>query len=190
MFSFLSLFLLYSLPPHFFHYRQWLSEQPMSEWRHLHRVVGFIHRLPVHVPARLLWHQLRIRSACKKFRNIYISTELDIFGHVFLSCLFQVSCYRIYDIYLISRTRIYQFTRRLTCKEPYEISPSLNTSIVRCIHIKSKNVNTWRAFPSDANECQSNPCQNGGTCIDGINSYDCVCPSGFDGPQCEIPTSE
>ena len=32
-----------------------------------------------------------------------------------------------------------------------------------------------------------NPCQNGGTCTDGINSYTCNCgDSGFEGENCDI----
>lgn len=31
----------------------------------------------------------------------------------------------------------------------------------------------------DINECQSSPCQNGGTCIDLENSYACYCPDGY-----------
>ena len=38
---------------------------------------------------------------------------------------------------------------------------------------------------SDINECLSNPCQNGGTCFDGINQYTCVCLLGFTGTFCE-----
>ena len=30
----------------------------------------------------------------------------------------------------------------------------------------------------------TNPCQNNGTCIDGINSYSCNCTAGFIGPNC------
>ncbi|XP_019621121.1 PREDICTED: uncharacterized protein LOC109467541 [Branchiostoma belcheri] len=35
------------------------------------------------------------------------------------------------------------------------------------------------------NECQSNPCQNGGQCVDGSNRYDCNCPAGFVGTNCQ-----
>jgi hypothetical protein len=34
-------------------------------------------------------------------------------------------------------------------------------------------------------ECTSNPCQNGGTCVDSINSYTCTCASGYSGTLCE-----
>ena len=32
------------------------------------------------------------------------------------------------------------------------------------------------------------PCNNGGTCKDGIASYTCICPNGFTGQDCEIST--
>uniref|UniRef100_A0A182VJ43 Crumbs n=1 Tax=Anopheles merus TaxID=30066 RepID=A0A182VJ43_ANOME len=34
-------------------------------------------------------------------------------------------------------------------------------------------------------ECWSDPCLNGGTCIDGVASYNCTCPDGFLGLNCE-----
>ena len=38
----------------------------------------------------------------------------------------------------------------------------------------------------DMDECTSSPCQNGGTCHDGINSYTCDCVPGYGGNNCEI----
>ena len=38
----------------------------------------------------------------------------------------------------------------------------------------------------DINECSSEPCMNGGTCTDGINSYSCACVAGYSGEDCEI----
>ncbi|XP_049987863.1 protein jagged-1 [Alexandromys fortis] len=35
------------------------------------------------------------------------------------------------------------------------------------------------------NDCESNPCKNGGTCIDGVNSYKCICSDGWEGAYCE-----
>ncbi|XP_035672253.1 fibropellin-1-like [Branchiostoma floridae] len=34
-------------------------------------------------------------------------------------------------------------------------------------------------------ECASDPCQYGGTCVDGVNSYTCHCVPGFTGDDCE-----
>ena len=38
----------------------------------------------------------------------------------------------------------------------------------------------------DVNECASNPCQNGATCIDGPDQYLCQCPVGFEGENCDM----
>ena len=34
--------------------------------------------------------------------------------------------------------------------------------------------------------CQSNPCQNNGTCYGGFTSFYCDCPFGFGGERCDI----
>ena len=44
-------------------------------------------------------------------------------------------------------------------------------------------------FVSDVDECNSNPCENGGTCIDGINEYSCQCVAGYTGANCETGSS-
>ncbi|MBN3297112.1 CSPG2 protein, partial [Amia calva] len=41
---------------------------------------------------------------------------------------------------------------------------------------------------SDVDECHSNPCRNGGTCIDSFNSYTCVCLPSYAGALCEQDT--
>ena len=48
-------------------------------------------------------------------------------------------------------------------------------------------VTYWSQFV-DINHCAVNPCLNGGTCMDGVNSYTCSCTAGFTGKDCE--TSE
>ena len=40
----------------------------------------------------------------------------------------------------------------------------------------------------DIDDCMETPCNNGGTCKDGIASYTCICPNGFTGLDCEIST--
>ena len=37
----------------------------------------------------------------------------------------------------------------------------------------------------DIDECASNPCQNLGTCTDGVNQYVCGCVAGYTGANCE-----
>ncbi|XP_034122311.1 cubilin homolog [Drosophila guanche] len=39
-------------------------------------------------------------------------------------------------------------------------------------------------------ECQSNPCQNGGTCHDLYKSFQCDCVAGWQGPTCEEDVNE
>ena len=34
-------------------------------------------------------------------------------------------------------------------------------------------------------ECESSPCQNEGSCVDGDNSYTCNCLMGYEGDNCE-----
>ena len=37
----------------------------------------------------------------------------------------------------------------------------------------------------DIDECAPAPCQNGGACIDGVNTYTCECAAGYEGANCE-----
>ena len=38
----------------------------------------------------------------------------------------------------------------------------------------------------DIDECVPNPCENGGSCSDGISDYTCSCADGFEGKNCTI----
>ncbi|XP_026572478.1 coagulation factor IX isoform X3 [Pseudonaja textilis] len=43
----------------------------------------------------------------------------------------------------------------------------------------------WKTY-IDGDQCEPNPCKNGGRCEDGTNDYTCWCPGGFDGKSCEL----
>ena len=40
------------------------------------------------------------------------------------------------------------------------------------------------------NECSSHKCENGGSCIDGIDGYTCSCGEGYTGVYCEEDIDE
>ena len=42
---------------------------------------------------------------------------------------------------------------------------------------------------SDINECKSSPCENGATCNDDVNAYNCSCVDGYNGTHCETGIS-
>ena len=44
----------------------------------------------------------------------------------------------------------------------------------------------WFDYFSDINECSSDPCQNGGICLDQFDHYNCECNgTGYTGSNCE-----
>ncbi|XP_043830122.1 coagulation factor IX [Dromiciops gliroides] len=46
----------------------------------------------------------------------------------------------------------------------------------------------WKEYV-DGNQCESNPCLNGGVCKDEINAYECWCQRGYEGKNCELDAS-
>ena len=38
----------------------------------------------------------------------------------------------------------------------------------------------------DVDECLSNPCENGAECVNGKDSYKCICPAGYQGERCSV----
>jgi hypothetical protein len=43
---------------------------------------------------------------------------------------------------------------------------------------------------TEINECASNPCRNGATCVDAVNQFSCVCVPGFSGTLCQTDINE
>ncbi|XP_034035125.1 sushi, nidogen and EGF-like domain-containing protein 1 [Thalassophryne amazonica] len=59
-------------------------------------------------------------------------------------------------------------------------------AVPECEAILSKLLN-WLYFfdPPDINECESQPCLNGGECIHQVTNFTCICPAPFTGALCE-----
>ena len=47
-------------------------------------------------------------------------------------------------------------------------------------------INKIDILPADIDACLSNPCRNGGTCVERFGSHTCTCPVGYEGHNCEI----
>ena len=47
-------------------------------------------------------------------------------------------------------------------------------------------LNSLYTFHLDVDDCESNPCLNGGNCTDGLNDYTCSCLPGNTTRNCEI----
>ena len=59
--------------------------------------------------------------------------------------------------------------------------------------LKFQNQKRGHIFISQVNidECESSPCQNGGSCEDGVNMFTCNCDNtGFTGTTCGIDIDE
>lgn len=43
---------------------------------------------------------------------------------------------------------------------------------------------------TDINECTSNPCRNGASCVDGLNGFNCTCTPFWNGTLCQLDVNE
>ncbi|XP_033834500.1 coagulation factor IXb isoform X1 [Periophthalmus magnuspinnatus] len=58
-----------------------------------------------------------------------------------------------------------------------------------CFENDEKTLEFWAGY-ADGDQCNPPPCQNGGVCQDGVNSYTCWCQSSFSGKNCEIELAQ
>ena len=42
----------------------------------------------------------------------------------------------------------------------------------------------------NVDDCIDNPCLNSGSCVDGINSYTCVCSPGYTSENCSVAVND
>uniref|UniRef100_A0A3B4B4G5 Coagulation factor IX n=1 Tax=Periophthalmus magnuspinnatus TaxID=409849 RepID=A0A3B4B4G5_9GOBI len=59
-----------------------------------------------------------------------------------------------------------------------------------CFENDEKTCFMCAVFGADGDQCNPPPCQNGGVCQDGVNSYTCWCQSSFSGKNCEIELAQ
>ena len=64
------------------------------------------------------------------------------------------------------------------------IKPGISITSISNFDFWKRNFHLLLSSSSDINECASNPCQNGGTCVDAVNGYNCSCVSGWAGEHC------
>ncbi|XP_074048180.1 coagulation factor X [Macrotis lagotis] len=50
---------------------------------------------------------------------------------------------------------------------------------------KEKTIEFWNIY-KDGDQCENKPCQNQGSCKDGLGEYTCICMEGFEGKNCEF----
>ncbi len=75
------------------------------------------------------------------------------------------------------RARALRATPGLLAKQVWQLRP--NEMSVNALQNKNKFV------AADVDDCSPNPCQHGGICMDGVDSFTCNCDgTGYDGSNC------
>lgn len=67
---------------------------------------------------------------------------------------------------------------KFSCHHVSYLAISLNRTVLPSLF-------TLKILFSDFDECHSNPCRNGATCVDGFNTFRCLCLPSYVGALCE-----
>jgi len=74
-------------------------------------------------------------------------------------------------------------TVKTVCPRYYLVTSFKFTSCSN--HLSAFELTCTNFATREQNGCVSSPCHNGGTCIDDITKYSCICASNFSGPTCD-----
>lgn len=73
--------------------------------------------------------------------------------------------------------------------QSYSFNETMLVRRVNRLHTRVLNLqNQMRRFIRD--DCQENPCQKGGTCLNLANGYHCLCPPNWEGQDCDVDVNE
>ena len=76
-------------------------------------------------------------------------------------------------------------------QSPFHVGFTIVLRVMAHVHILCPMADEFKKhiflyISADHDWCQSEPCQNNGTCVDKVNDYECLCTVGFEGQNCEI----
>ena len=69
------------------------------------------------------------------------------------------------------------------CSASFDLKPRhMMATYNQCLN---SGTSGWAVEFGESNKCTEKRCKNGGACIDGSDTYTCLCAGGFTGQHCE-----